>query len=96
MSGDSTGSKVDLTGTGSNSGSGNGSGITLQASATTLVSDQSGMGSSVSSALVSRAHPCYRALRNCGYVPGPHRFRFLVHGDAPAQWALTWASTDHV
>lgn len=51
----------------------------------------------LTAALVSRAHPCYRALQKCGYVPGPHRFRFLVHGDAPPKmWALTWATTDHV
>ena len=50
----------------------------------------------LTAALVSRAHPCFGALRKCGYVAGPHRFRFLVHGDASPNWALTWAATDHV
>ncbi|HEV2719605.1 MAG TPA: hypothetical protein VG323_06270, partial [Thermoanaerobaculia bacterium] len=50
----------------------------------------------LTAALISRAHPCFAALRKCGYVPGPHRFRFLVHGDAPKEWALTWAASDHV
>jgi GNAT superfamily N-acetyltransferase len=50
----------------------------------------------LTAALVSRDHPCFGALRRCGYVPGPHRFRFLVHGDVPKKMALTWAATDHV
>jgi GNAT superfamily N-acetyltransferase len=50
----------------------------------------------LTAALVSRDHPCVGALRRCGYVPGPHRFRFLVHGEVPQNPALTWASTDHV
>lgn len=50
----------------------------------------------LTAALISRDHPCFAALRRCGYVPGPHRFRFLVHGEAKREWALTWASTDHV
>jgi len=50
----------------------------------------------LTAALVGGAHPCTGALRRCGYVPGPHRFRFLVHGEAPQNPALTWASTDHV
>jgi GNAT superfamily N-acetyltransferase len=50
----------------------------------------------LTAALVSRDHPCFGALRRCGYLPGPHRFRFLVHGDVPQTPALTWAATDHV
>ncbi len=53
-------------------------------------------GVTLTAALVSRAHPNFGTLLRCGYVPGPHRFRFLVHGRAERQWALTWASTDHV
>ena len=60
------------------------------------IGDARRRGVMLTAALVSRDHPCFAALRRCGYFPGPHRFRFLVHGEAPARPALTWASTDHV
>ena len=53
-------------------------------------------GVALTAALVSRDHPNFKTLLACGYLPGPHRFGFLVHGEGPAQWALTWAATDHV
>jgi hypothetical protein len=51
----------------------------------------------LTAALINRDHPHFGTLLRCGYVPGPHRFRFLVNAEeAPAKWALTWASSDHV
>lgn len=62
--------------------------------------------------LVTRAHPAYGWFLRRGFVPGPHRFRFLVndfsgnllqprggaHGApaAPPRWALLWGDTDHL
>jgi GNAT superfamily N-acetyltransferase len=55
----------------------------------------------LAAALVSRDHPHYRTLAHCGFVPGPHRFRFLAQSFDPSlrleqRWGLTWASSDHV
>jgi GNAT superfamily N-acetyltransferase len=61
------------------------------------IADARKRGVPLTAALVSLAHPHFWTLVRCGYLPGPHRFRFLVHSDAPpAKWALTWASSDHV
>jgi hypothetical protein len=60
------------------------------------IADARRRGVLLTAALVSRAHPNFGALLRCGYVPGPHRFRFLVHGEGSDEWALTWAWTDHV
>ncbi|HKS21563.1 MAG TPA: hypothetical protein VJZ76_02105, partial [Thermoanaerobaculia bacterium] len=62
----------------------------------TSIRDARRRGVLLTAAFISRDHPCFGALRRCGYLPGPHRFRFLVHGDVPATPALTWAATDHV
>ena len=58
MSGDSTGSKTDLgtsngSDNGATGGSGTGSGVTQMASLTTLLSDQAGVGNSVSSTMIN-------------------------------------------
>ncbi len=55
----------------------------------------------LAAALVSRDHPHFATLLRAGFLPGPHRFRFLAQAfDASIRleqrWALTWASTDHV
>jgi len=46
-------------------------------------------------ALVSRQHPLFGRLLRRGFVPGPHRFRLLVHPQ-PRRAAVTWADTDHL
>lgn len=60
-------------------------------------------GAGVAAAFLSRAHPAYRPLRRCGFIPGPHRFRLLLQifdeslrrlDDAP--WSLSWGDTDHL
>ncbi|HKO02426.1 MAG TPA: hypothetical protein VJ032_12065 [Thermoanaerobaculia bacterium] len=44
-------------------------------------------------ALVSRHHPALPLLLARGFMPGPHRFRLLVHEMAGR---VMWAETDHL
>jgi GNAT superfamily N-acetyltransferase len=65
------------------------------------IADARSRGVHLAAALVSRDHPHYATLLRCGFIPGPHRFRFLAQSfdpklDLDQRWALTWASTDHV
>jgi Acetyltransferase (GNAT) domain len=46
-------------------------------------------------ALVTRHHPAYWWLIRRGFLPGPHRFRFLVNGPK-RDFALAWGDTDHL
>lgn len=56
----------------------------------------------LAAALLSLRHPSLPLLLSMGFLPSPHRFRFLVNvfdaGIDPrrARWALTWADTDHL
>lgn len=56
----------------------------------------------LAAALISWRHPCVPQLLTMGFLPSPHRFRFLVNVFDPrivlrrARWALTWADTDHL
>ncbi|HYH09437.1 MAG TPA: GNAT family N-acetyltransferase [Thermoanaerobaculia bacterium] len=56
----------------------------------------------LAAALVSLSHPAMPALVRSGFLPSPHRFRFLVNAFderirvSRARWALTWADTDHL
>lgn len=56
----------------------------------------------IAAALISWRHPSVPLLLRMGFLPSPHRFRFLVNVfdssiDAKrAHWALTWADTDHL
>lgn len=56
----------------------------------------------LAAALITWRHPLLPALLRSGFLPSPHRFRFLVNVfdrriDAKrARWALTWADTDHL
>jgi len=53
-------------------------------------------------ALVSRHHPALPLLLARGFMPGPHRFRLLVHPMAGRidvsnlRWSIMWAETDHL
>lgn len=59
-------------------------------------------GAQLAAALVSMSHPALPALVRSGFLPSPHRFRFLVNvfddsiRVSRARWALTWADTDHL
>jgi GNAT superfamily N-acetyltransferase len=52
--------------------------------------------------LLSLSHPAMSAMVRSGFLPSPHRFRFLVNAFderirvSRARWALTWADTDHL
>ena len=56
----------------------------------------------LAAALLSWRHPALPLLLRMGFLPSPHRFRFLVnvfdpHIDArKTKWALSWAETDHL
>lgn len=56
----------------------------------------------LAAALITWRHPGLPLLLRSGFLPSPHRFRFLVNVfdrriDAKrARWALTWADTDHL
>jgi GNAT superfamily N-acetyltransferase len=56
----------------------------------------------LAAALISLSHPAMAALVRSGFLPSPHRFRFLVNvfderiRVSRARWALTWADTDHL
>lgn len=57
-------------------------------------------GCQLAAAFVSRAHPARPLLLRSLFLPGPHRFRLLVHSfgkPLPRKaWAVTWADTDHL
>jgi Acetyltransferase (GNAT) domain len=52
--------------------------------------------------LMTLGHPALPAFVRSGFLPSPHRFRFLVNVFDErvklnrAKWALTWADTDHL
>ncbi|MFP5247411.1 MAG: GNAT family N-acetyltransferase [Thermoanaerobaculia bacterium] len=56
----------------------------------------------LAAALLTLSHPALPALVRSGFLPSPHRFRFLVNvfderiRTSRARWALTWADTDHL
>jgi len=56
----------------------------------------------LAAALLSWRHPAVPLLLRLGFLPGPHRFRFLVNVfdrriDARrVRWTLSWADTDHL
>lgn len=59
-------------------------------------------GVQLAAVLMTLGHPALPTLVRSGFLPSPHRFRFLVNVfDARlrlgrAKWALTWADTDHL
>lgn len=59
------------------------------------IAEAKSLGCTLVAALVSRAHPLFTRLLLKGFVPGPHRFRLLVHPQA-RRAAVTWADTDHL
>ena len=56
----------------------------------------------LAAALLSWRHPAVPLLLRLGFLPGPHRFRFLVNAfdrridPLRVRWALSWADTDHL
>ena len=56
----------------------------------------------LAAALLSWRHPALPLLLRMGFLPSPHRFRFLVNVFDPridakkTKWALSWADTDHL
>jgi hypothetical protein len=58
----------------------------------------------LAAALITTAHPAFPLLLRAGFLPGPHRFRLLLHdlGQTPplplrqSRWALMWGDTDHL
>jgi len=64
------------------------------------VAEAKSLGCPLVAAFVSRAHPARALLHRGLFVPGPHRFRLLVHtlGRPPRMepWRVTWADTDHL
>lgn len=59
-------------------------------------------GINLAAALLSWRHPSLPLLLRMGFLPSPHRFRFLVNVFDPrfdprhVRWALSWADTDHL
>jgi Acetyltransferase (GNAT) domain len=59
-------------------------------------------GAQLAAVLMTLGHPALPAFVRAGFLPSPHRFRFLVNvldGKVKvnrAKWALTWADTDHL
>jgi len=57
-------------------------------------------GADVAAVLVTLGHPALPTLARSGFLPSPHRFRFLVNDFGKPleqkRWALTWADTDHL
>lgn len=57
-------------------------------------------GCTLVAALASWRHPLVPLLAVRGFVPGPHRFRLLVHpargGETKLPWRVLWADTDHL
>jgi GNAT superfamily N-acetyltransferase len=56
----------------------------------------------LAAALLNWRHPALPLLLRMGFLPSPHRFRFLVNVFDPRfdpkreKWALSWADTDHL
>ncbi|HYC93731.1 MAG TPA: GNAT family N-acetyltransferase [Thermoanaerobaculia bacterium] len=56
----------------------------------------------LAAALLSWRHPALPLLLRMGFLPSPHRFRFLVNVFDPridakrVKWVLSWADTDHL
>jgi hypothetical protein len=59
-------------------------------------------GCRLAAALITLGHPALPLLVRAGFLPSPHRFRFLVNvfdeqlRVTRGKWALTWADTDHL
>jgi hypothetical protein len=57
-------------------------------------------GAQVAAVLITLGHPALPAVVRSGFLPSPHRFRYLVNDfGRPARrgrLALTWADTDHL
>ena len=57
-------------------------------------------GVDVAAVLITLGHPALPTLVRSGFLPSPHRFRFLVNDFGRplrrTKWALTWADTDHL
>lgn len=59
-------------------------------------------GVQLAAVLMTLGHPALPAFVRFGFLPSPHRFRFLVNVFDEkvrlnrAKWALTWADTDHL
>jgi len=59
-------------------------------------------GINLAAALLSWRHPSLPLLLRMGFLPSPHRFRFLVNvfdrrfDPRRVRWALSWADTDHL
>jgi hypothetical protein len=59
-------------------------------------------GVQLAAVLMTLGHPSLPAFVRSGFLPSPHRFRFLVNVFDErvrlnrAKWALTWADTDHL
>jgi len=57
-------------------------------------------GAKVAAVLITLGHPALPTLVRSGFLPSPHRFRFLVNTFGRTlerkRWALTWADTDHL
>ncbi|HJQ37167.1 MAG TPA: GNAT family N-acetyltransferase [Thermoanaerobaculia bacterium] len=57
-------------------------------------------GAQVAAVLITLGHPALPVLVRSGFLPSPHRFRFLVNDFGRPlgrkRWALTWADTDHL
>lgn len=77
--------------------------VDLAGNATALIRDAIARSNEpLAAALLSWRHPCVPQLLAMGFLPSPHRFRFLVNVfdttiDAKrAHWALSWADTDHL
>ncbi|HYI10743.1 MAG TPA: GNAT family N-acetyltransferase [Thermoanaerobaculia bacterium] len=56
----------------------------------------------LAAALLTLSHPAMPAVVRTGFLPSPHRFRFLLNVFderlqlARTRWALSWADTDHL
>ena len=61
-------------------------------------------GAQLAAAFITTGHPAFSLFLRAGFVPGPHRFRLLLHelGQSTIvplrqlRWALMWADTDHL
>lgn len=59
-------------------------------------------GAQLAATLMTLGHPALPMLVRAGFLPSPHRFRFLVNVFderlrlSRAKWALTWGDTDHL
>jgi GNAT superfamily N-acetyltransferase len=59
-------------------------------------------GAEVAATLITLGHPALPLLVRAGFLPSPHRFRFLLNNfaDDPrvtrAKWAIMWTDTDHL